>query len=86
MRENLERYLNGIAGEVMCQYVERAAQGMTVSEEDKKLIEDFYRSALVGLILDWLGSGMKYDPLQYIKRVGSMLRGNIELVLEKLQK
>ena len=53
---------------------------------DKKLIEDFYRSALVGLILDWLGSGMKYDPLQYIKRVGSMLRGNIELVLEKLQK
>lgn len=85
-RENLERYLNGIAGEVMRQYVERAAQGMTVSEEDKKLIEDFYRSALVGLILDWLGSGMKYDPLQYIKRVGSMLRGNIELVLEKLQK
>ena len=66
--------------------VERENLERYLSEEDKKLIEDFYRSALVGLILDWLGSGMKYDPLQYIKRVGSMLRGNIELVLEKLQK
>ena len=85
-RENLERYLNSVAGEVMRQYVERAARGMTVSEEDKKLLEDFYRAALVGLVLDWLGSGMKYDPLQYIKRVGIMLRGNIEHALEKVQK
>lgn len=85
-RENLERYLNYVGGIVMEQYVERAAQGMDIAAEDKKLIEDFYRAALVGMTLDWLESGMKYDPERYIRRIGSMLKGNIELVLERVQR
>lgn len=83
-REEVERYLNDIAGEVMRRYVETTAADIQSSEEDRKLIENFYKSALVGMILDWLNSGMKYDPEPLIRRLGIMLRGNIRIALERI--
>lgn len=82
-REVFERYLNKIAGEVMARFVERASAGMDVSEEDKKLIAEFYRAALSGMILDWLASGMQYDPKVLIRRLGKMLEGSIETALSR---
>lgn len=84
-REEVERYLNAIAGEVMHRFVEQEAAERKISKEDKQLIADFYRAALVGMILDWLGSGMKYDPVNRIQRLGRILKGNIELALERAE-
>lgn len=83
-REEVERYLKDIARGVMQQYVHKVTIDMDVAEEDKRLIVDFYRSALVGLIVDWLNAGMKYDPVEYIKRLGQMLDGNIEMSLARV--
>lgn len=85
-REEVERYLNSIAGGVMQRYVETVSGGYRVKEEDKKLIADFYKSALVGMILDWLNGGMKYDPEQMIRRLGIMLKGNVAEAFERVQK
>lgn len=74
----MERYLNSIAGGVMQRYVENVSGSYRVKEEDKKLIADFYKSALVGMIPDWLNGGMKYDPEQMIRRLGIMLKGNVQ--------
>ena len=82
-REEVERYLNIIAGEVMRRYVEMASKGLSAREEDKKLIADFYKQALTGMVRDWLDCGMKYDPEQVIGRLGIMLEGNIEAALRK---
>lgn len=79
-REVFEQYLNQIGMGVMEHFVEKAAEGYDVLEEDKKLMAAFYRSALTGMILDWLGSGMKYEPEAVIRRLGVMLDGNIERV------
>lgn len=84
-REEVERYLNAIAQEAMSRYVERMAEGYRVNTEDKKLITDFYRVALVGMIVDWLNSGMKYDPEQSVRRLGIMLKGNIEAAFKRLE-
>ncbi len=85
-REEVERYLNSIAGGVMQRYVENVSGSYRVKEEDKKLIADFYKSALVGMILDWLNGGMKYDPEQMIRRLGIMLKGNVAEAFERVQK
>lgn len=77
-REEVERYMNSIAGGVMQRYAETVSGSYRVKEEDKKLIADFYKSALVGMILDWLNGGMKYDPEQMIRRLGIMLKGNVQ--------
>ncbi len=84
-REEVEKYLYHVAGDVMRQYVEAAAAGSRAKEEDKKLIADFYKSALVGMTLDWLNSGMKYAPEPLIRRLGVMLKGNIEEALKRAE-
>ncbi len=84
-REEVEKYLYHVAGDVMRQYVEAAAVGSRAKEEDKKLIADFYKSALVGMTLDWLNSGMKYAPEPLIRRLGVMLKGNIEEALKRAE-
>lgn len=71
--------MNSIAGGVMQRYAETVSGSYRVKEEDKKLIADFYKSALVGMILDWLNGGMKYDPEQMIRRLGIMLKGNVQI-------
>lgn len=82
--EEAERYLNSVAGEIMCRYVARVAEEIPASGEDKLLIAEFYKSALVGMIAGWLDQGMKTDPVHIIKRLGAMLEGNIELSLRRV--
>lgn len=84
-REEVEQYLSSITQEVMRQYVETEAKDVKASEEDKALIVSFYKSALVGMILDWLNTGMQYEPQQVVKRLGSMLEGNIKAALKRVE-
>jgi len=83
-REEAERYLNYIAGEVMRRYMGTVAADIRSSEEDRKLLEVFYRSALVGMIRDWLDGGMKSDPERMIRRLGLMLKDNIRIALGRV--
>ena len=82
-RERVERYLYSIAGEVMRLYVSRITEQVEhaahkkVFPEDQKMVVDFYKFALVGMILDWLNTGMKKDPEELIRRVGEIFHGNI---------
>ena len=82
--EEVERYLNSVAGEIMRRLVTRVAEEIPVSREDKLLIAEFYKYALVGMVKGWLDQGMKTDPVPVIKRLGVMLEGNIELSLRRL--
>ena len=48
------------------------------------MVVDFYKFALVGMILDWLNTGMKKDPKVLIRRVGEIFHGNIETTLTRV--
>lgn len=63
--------------------VEHAAH-KKVFPADQKMIIDFYKFALVGMILDWLNTGMKKEPETLIRRMGEILKGNIELSLTRM--
>lgn len=82
-RDVVERYMNTIAEDVITRFVERIAGDLSPQEEDKKLIIHFYKAALVGMTLDWVESGMKYDTEQLIRRVGYLFDGNIYNSLKK---
>jgi len=84
-REEVERYLSDISGEVIRRYVEMETADIPAKEEDRKLIASFYRSALTGMILDWLNNGMKYDPEPLVRRLGIMLKGNVRTALTRVQ-
>lgn len=81
-REELERYLNSIAEEV----VRRMVEGLNVTDVpklDQELIIHFYKCGLSGMVLAWIGEGMKADPEQLIRSLGGLLEGSVSSALEK---
>lgn len=80
-REQVEIYLYKLTYDLLIGVVEEKSVGMSVREEDKRFIADFYKFAFVGLILDWVRNGMKDDPQLLTDRLASLVRGNITSAL-----
>ena len=84
-REQVENYLYKIVYDLLLNVVEEKAQGMTVRDDDKEFIADFYKYAFVGLMLDWVKNGMKEDPHKIVKKVEFLLSGSLSVSLERFR-
>lgn len=84
-REQVENYLYKIVYDLLLNVVEEKAQGMTVRDEDKEFIADFYKYAFVGLMLDWVKNGTKEDPHKIVKKVEFLLSGSLSVSLERFR-
>lgn len=82
-REESEKYIYNVAGNVMTRYVNKIAEDIPASSEDIKWIAYFYQCALTEILLRWIISGMKEDPEIIIRRIGQLFDGNIEISLKK---
>ena len=80
-REQVERYLYRLTYQLLIGVVEEKSAGMSVRDEDKKFIADFYKYAFVGLMLDWIRGGMKGEPQVLIDRLCVLIRGDVEKAL-----
>jgi probable dihydroxyacetone kinase regulator len=80
--DQLELYLYKLVYPLLIGVVNEQAQGMSVREEDKAFIADFYKYAFVGLVLDWIKRGMKDDPQLIIDRLSILIKGTIPQALE----
>lgn len=82
-REVLEQYLYSVTGSLMYAFVSREAEGLEADSSDVKFIADFYKFALVGKILEWVGTDMKLDPVDDINRTAALFDGSIRAALER---
>ena len=82
-REQVERYLYEVTYHLLIDVVEEQSTGILVLEEDKKFIADFYKYAFVGLMLDWIRTGMKESPRIILERLGTLIQGDISAALER---
>ncbi len=82
-REKLESYLYEVVTPIMVSFVKNESLGISAGEEDVKFIADFYKYALVGMVLDWLSNGMKQDMNEMINKLSDMLKGSITMALTK---
>lgn len=58
----------------------------SISEEDKQIILQFYRTQLYGLIKEWLRAGMNYDIAKRFERMFELRQGSLERMLQIAQK
>lgn len=65
--------------------IDEKSKGMKVRKEDKQFIADFYKYGFVGIMQDWIETGMKEKPDNIIKKLNSIIEGNFENALEKLK-
>ena len=85
-REQIEAYLYTLTYDLMINVVNEKAKGLKVNEEEKGFIADFYKFALVGLMLDWIRKDMKEDPRIIVKHLDSLVHGNIVTALHHYDK
>lgn len=82
-REHLEYYLYQETYELLMDVIEEHAKGMSVQEEDKQFIANFYKFAFVGMVMDWIRCGMKENPQDIIEHLGILIQGDIGKALQK---
>lgn len=78
-----ERYLYDVTYDLVIGVVNEKAVDMAVRESDKKFIADFYKFAFVGLMLEWIRTGMKENPKDIVDRLSILIQGDITRALEK---
>lgn len=79
-REKLENYLYEITESVTMRFISGKTEGHPVTEEDKRFLSDFYKYALVGMMLDWISKGMKEDADIVIPKLVKLCDGSIRLL------
>jgi probable dihydroxyacetone kinase regulator len=80
--EQLELYLYKLVYPLLRGVVDEQAKGMSVREEDKDFIANFYKYGFVGLVLDWIKRDMKEDPQKIIDRLSVLIKGSLPQALE----
>ena len=82
-RDEIERYLNSVLDHFMKEYIKQELLGLKVSDTDVMIIGTFYRSALVGLVFEWMEQGMKEDAIQLLDRMGFIFGSGVHDALVK---
>lgn len=81
-REQIEHYLYKIVYNLIINVIEEKCVNMVIEDEQKKFIGDFYKYALVGVILNWINNGMKEPPIKIVRYLNIILSGNIANALK----
>lgn len=82
-REQVEQYLYKMLDPTLRKFIDREAQSMSVKDEDKQFVVDFYKYALVGVLLEWIRKDMKNDPVIMVDRMNTMLHGDFHRALQR---
>ena len=74
----IENYLYKLTYGLFIDVVEEKADGIQISEVDKKFIADFYKYSFVGIMLDWIKQGMKADYQIIVEKMSIMVKGSVD--------
>lgn len=85
-RRQIDRYLYGVTGKVMLDYIRSKANGHNISEDDLIFIAEFYKCACVGIVLQWLDNNMKTDAEYIIQKFGTLLEGTADQMIHNAEK
>ena len=83
-REQIETYLCRIVYDLLFAVITECAEGCRITEEDRQYIADFYKYAFVGVVLDWVKSGLQQSPEELVGRMSVMLSGQLRGAIENL--
>ena len=85
-KELFDRYLNRVAQRTVTEYIEHNAVPYNITPEDKEAVVFYYKSLIVGFVVEWLSDGMKYDLTEKLARVCEIFDGTLESVMAKCER
>lgn len=85
-RADLEKFLNEMVYYHTRMVVEKESEGRGYSAKAISLAADFYKNALLGAALNWIGNDMQETPEELAQLYNSVFTGTIESVLSSIEK
>ena len=85
-RDMFERYLSRVANRAVTGYFDVFFSDEQIDASDRQAIIMYYKSLLTGFVLEWLGSGMKYDLSFRIRRICELFEGSTELAVSRCKR
>ena len=82
-REQVEQYLYRLLDPILKDVADRECHDITVQDDDKQFVVDFYKYALVGMALEWIRKDMKEDPVRMTERLNALLHGELARALRR---
>ena len=84
-QEQVEQYLYKIVDPLLHEFVDKETQDISIQDEDKQFVIDFFKYALVGMVLEWIRKDMKEDPVRMTERLNVLLHGELERALRRFR-
>ena len=84
-REQVEQYLYKLLDPMLHEFADKESSDFSIQDEDKQFVVDFFKYALVGIVLEWIRKDMKTDPAALADRLDTMLHGGIRRTLLKFK-
>jgi len=84
-RDHLDAFLQAVTYDLIFGVVNEISQKMKVHEEDKKFIANFYALAFIGLVIQWMQTGMKEKPEVIIEKLSELIEGNFLKALQRYE-
>ena len=83
--DHLRNYLDDVGYASLMSVIDARAQSLKVDicATDKSYIANFYKYALVGLLLDWIGRGMVESPEKMIGNLDKLIQGDIDTDIKR---
>ncbi|MGH4051643.1 MAG: TetR-like C-terminal domain-containing protein [Clostridium sp.] len=80
-REQLETHLYSAVYNLVLNVVDEITVGTEVAEKEKEFVVNFYKVALVGLLLEWIRKNMIENPEQIIDNLNKIISGDTHKAL-----
>ena len=84
--EYVMTYLDKVLDDPVMNYVGSKADGLDVSDAETRFIADFYKYALIGIILRWIQNNMKDSAEEIVDRIMLLMKGNVDLAVHNFEK
>ena len=82
-REMFEQYLDKISTKTVTGFINNAAEPLGIIERDREAVVLYYKCLLVGFVIDWLATGMKYDLRAKITDIWRLFDGSMMTAIER---
>ena len=83
-RTFFEDYLIRVSDKIIKEYIYQQAECLEVDESDINLLTVFYKYGLLGILREWIDSGLQSGKGELIERMAFILDGNIRNSLTKI--
>lgn len=82
-REHLDCQLFTMSRALTSWLLEKASDGVELSERDQEFLVDFYMYALAGTMLAWMADDMKEEPAELAARITFLLEEEFQRVAQR---